>query len=353
MATPQALAQPTVGLKLRLFESLTRLESNEWGLLTLGSARVSLLHATDSVKVELAADALLGDGIVASVARASVAARFPLFRLTAGKVRLSWGEGAAFNAGDLLFGATSSVGLDLTADAVRDDAAWLAAVYVPLGRFSFAEAVVLPPPLDVGALLADPLAPLPDPASTSAGARFVGRLGGIKVEPAYHYQGAARTHTAALTFQGNLLVDWNLSVRAALPADTPLAADLAESLRISLGLHHVQRLGNRASLSIRLEGLLAPGGAWQEVEPPEVPVHGLLLYPELLLSVDQVLGVSLRSVVSPVDGSALLVPGVSLSVHKGLTFLGMATISLGDETDTYAWQRRGGVSFLLGCSLSA
>ncbi|MCX7029806.1 MAG: hypothetical protein NTU62_06750, partial [Spirochaetes bacterium] len=167
-----------IGVKLRLMESASRLGEGDWALVTMGTARVSAAVSSENVKAEVAVDALLGDGIVASLARASIGVRFPSFRLTVGKARLSWGEGVAFNAGDLLFGGASPTGLDLTAEALRDDAAWLASVYVPMGRFSFAEAVVLPPPLNIAEFLANPLT-APDPSELALGGRVVGKLLGI------------------------------------------------------------------------------------------------------------------------------------------------------------------------------
>jgi hypothetical protein len=339
-----------VGVKLRLLESASRLSEEEWALITLGTTRVSVSASSENVKAEVAVDAILGDGIVASLARASIGVRFPSFRLTVGKARLSWGEGVAFNAGDLLFGGASAAGLDLTADVLRDDAAWLASVYVPLGRFSFVEAVALPPPVDVVDFLADPLAPLPDPSEIALGGRVQGKLFGVKTEAAYLFRGDELAHHAAVSLQGNLVVDWHLSAGVSLPAIAPEARDLADGLRLSAGLFHLQRLGDRATLSVRLETLVAPGGSWKEEEPPAAPVYGILLYPELVLTLDTSLSVTARALVSPVDGSALLVPGVSLSLHKGLTFLGMASVSVGDPTDSWSFDRAGGLAFLLGCA---
>ena len=338
-----------VGVKLRLFESASRISEGDWALVTLGTARVSVNASSENVKAEVAVDAILGDGIEASLARASIGVRFPGFRLTVGKARLAWGEGTAFNAGDLLFGSSSAAGLDLTADALRDDAAWLVAAYVPLGRFSFAEAVILPPPVDVAAFLADPLS-APDPGETAAGGRLVGKLLGIRTEAAYLFRGAEPAHHAAVSLQGNLVVDWHLSAAVSIPAVSPDAADLSEGLRLSAGLFHLQRLGDRATLSARLEALVAPGGSWSEQEPSASAVYGLLLYPELALVIGDSVSVTARALVSPVDGSAWLVPGVSLSLHKGLTFLGMASVSTGDATDSFAFDRAGGLSFLLGCA---
>ena len=93
-------------------------------------------------------------------------------------------------------------------------------------------------------------------------------------------------------------------------------------------------------------------GQWQEAEPPgpPAPVYGLLLYPELALGIDSRLSVTARALVSPVEASALIVPGVSVSLHKGLSFFAVASVGLGDGTDTWAWDRRGGLSFLAGCA---
>jgi hypothetical protein len=347
-AIPVEAPAADMGVKLRLLESASRIAEGDWALLTLGTARVSVAASSENVKAEIAIDALLGDGIVASLARASIGVRFPSFRLTVGKARLSWGEGTAFNAADLLFGADSVTGLDLTADVLRDDAAWLAAAYVPLGPFSFVEAVALLPPVDVVALVANPLAPLPDPSEVALGGRIAGKLAGIKTEASYLFRGAEPAHHAAVSLQGNLVVDWHLSAAVSLPAVAPEARDLAEGLRVSAGLFHLQRLGDRATLSIRLETLLAPGGSWSEEEPPAAPVYGILLYPELALGLDDAVSVTARAVVSPIDGSAWLVPGISVSLHKGLTFLGMASVGLGDGTDSYSFDRPGGLAFLLG-----
>ena len=190
----------------------------------------------------------------------------------------------------------------------------------------------------------------PNPSELALGGRVVGKVFGIKTEAAYLFRGADLTHHAAVSLQGNLFVDWHLSAAASLPAVAPEARDLAEGLRVSAGIFHLQRLSDRAKLSLRLETLVAPGGSWSEEEPPAAPVYGILLYPELALGIDDAVSVTMRGLISPVDGSAWLVPGVSLSLHKGLTFLGMASVSLGDGTDSYSFDRPGGLAFLLGCA---
>jgi hypothetical protein len=355
-AAARSGADATVAVKLRILESLARVAEKEWTLYSMGAARVSLGVTSENVKADLAVSALLGEGMedfVPSLTRASVAARLPGLRVTLGKARLSWGEGVAFNAADLLFGGSSVGALDLTAETLRDDAAWMAALYLPLGSFSFLEAVALPPPLDVAALVANPASSLPDPADAAAGARFVGKLWGVKTEASYLYRGSTRTHAVAACLQGNLIVDWHLSAAAELGADSLNAEEVAGSLRVSGGIFHLQRLGPRASLSMRLEALAAPWGEWEEIEPPGAPAaYGILLYPEIGLSVGQELSLTARALISPVDGSALLVPALSLTLWKGLSFLGMASIAVGDETDTWSWERSGSIALLVGCALS-
>ncbi len=357
-AAVSAAADVDLGVRLRVLETLTREASSDWAFFSLGTARVSLSSQSENVKAELALDGLLGEGVSASIARALVAVRFPGgdapsgVRLTLGKARLSWGEGVAFNAADLLYGSSSAAGLDLTGDVLRDDSSWLAALYVPLGRFSFAEAVALPPGIDVAAFIANPSSPLPDVTSAAAGGRLVGRLAGTKVEADYLYRGETGMHQAAVSLQGNLFVDWHLSAGTAVPSTSPRLEDLQDTLRLSAGVFHLQRLGPRATLSLRMEALCAPAGEWQESDAPfpPAPVYGLLLYPEASLAVDSRVTVSARALVSPVDGSAVIVPGVSVSLHTGLSLVAMASVALGDDTDSWASNRRGGLSFLAGAA---
>ncbi len=65
-------------------------------------------------------------------------------RLTVGLAPLSWGKGFLFNAGDPIFGEMPAMNA-LSGSEYRTAADWLAAIYLPLGPFSFAEAVYLPP----------------------------------------------------------------------------------------------------------------------------------------------------------------------------------------------------------------
>ncbi len=118
-------------------------------------------------------------------------------RYTAGRTRLTWGDGALYNAGDVLNGAGPEQ-VDLTAATLRDETLWLTAAYFPLGRFSFVEPVVL-----------FPMAADPRPASEiGAGGRIQGRIAGIKGETGYLYHGTTDDHRPYISFQGNLGLDW-------------------------------------------------------------------------------------------------------------------------------------------------
>ncbi len=118
-------------------------------------------------------------------------------RYTAGRTRLTWGDGALYNAGDVLNGAGPGQ-VDLTAATLRDETLWVVAAYFPMGRFSFVEPVVL-----------FPMTTVPRPASEmGGGGRIQGQIAGIKSEAGYLYRGATDDQRPYVSFQGNLLLDW-------------------------------------------------------------------------------------------------------------------------------------------------
>ena len=164
-------------------------------------------------------EADVADTALIDVSRAFIKARFPAFRLTLGKTRLSWGEGFMFNAGDVIFDSLST-SADLTADEIRTRGTWLASAYIPLGRFSFAEAVLLPPAFDpltylidsrIAAEAGEDPPEIPRGYRSSGGLRIVLRPGGIKTETGYLYSGESESHKPYVSFQGNLIADWHLS----------------------------------------------------------------------------------------------------------------------------------------------
>ena len=142
-------------------------------------------------------------------------------RYTAGRTRLTWGDGVLYNAGDVLNGAAPDA-TDLTADTLREETLWLLSAYFPLGRFSFMEPVLLVP---MGRLAADsttagsgedsagtattaPVTTARPASEVGAGGRMQGQVGGIKSEVGYLYRGTTDDHRPYLSLQGNLVVDW-------------------------------------------------------------------------------------------------------------------------------------------------
>ena len=278
------------------------------------------------------------------VERAFIRARLPGFRLTAGKTRLSWGRGRFFNAGDILFGQqpgfASGAGEYLTATD------WLVAAYVPVDRRSFLEAVVLPPPL-------------PDRlAETAAGARAVIRIGELTGEAGYRYGSgpdpdAEREHRAYVGLKGALLgVDWHLSAGSALPArDGPDPRETAQDrLYVTAGGFGFVDLGPESGLlNVRLEAGVRPWRSWQERSgsPAALDRYGLYLFPEIGFTPADNWNLSLSGVVSPIDGSAVAAAGASWNMLQGLTLSLFATAMMGDEDDTFAWDRPGNLAATL------
>ena len=231
-------------------------------------------------------------------------------RLTAGRSRLSWGDGVLFNAGDTINGVAPQ-SIDLTAETLRDETQWLVAGYVPLGRFAFFEPVVLIPGTA--------------PAwHTAAGARTQFQLADVKTELGYLYRGAEEVHHPSVSVQGHLLVDWYAAASLRLP-DPP-----NEELFTSAGLLHNGTMRSGAPWSARTEVL------WQQGD------QMLSVYPEFTWSPSSLFSLFLRGQLTPVEDATLLdadeiesvstvgctwtpATGLQLSLFvSGLTFRGTA-----------------------------
>jgi len=357
-----ALAEVASSVTLSAYGSLTRLEEQLAASAFL-KGRLDLQPAARSSQEgrgQLQVDAWVADGLYLDVPRAWVRVRLPWFRLTAGKSRLSWGEGFVFNAGDVLFGSLDPLRGDISAESLRDQTAWLAALYVPLGPFSFLEAAVLP--FGASGLggglrvaltgLAGLIAPRPfADLAGGAGLRGVFRAGGIKIEPGWYTTWEAGEHRPYLSLQGHLLLDWNLSAVLGIPLREPDWSEAGEWLALTGGLFHLARLGGSRSLSLRLEAALRPGAAWQEQPGASDPVYGLLLFPEAALALSDTLALQLRALVSPVDGSGLALLGASWSLYQGLKLFGYVAAMAGDSDDLYGWHQ-GGPALTLGAEFT-
>jgi len=333
-------AEMSTSVKLTLLNTLARMDGDYWSLSGMGTGRLTFKAVKNkNVKAQLSLDAQIGDTALFDISRAFIKVRFPGFRITLGRARVSWGEGFFYNAGDVIFGASAS-SADMTAEELRDEAAWLTSVYVPLGTYSFLETILLAPELNLSELTDDPDARPPSITDTQAGGRFVTRIYGIKTEGGYLYSGIDTAHNPYLSFQGHLLVDWHLSASVSIPAESPGISYLRESLNISWGLFHIQKFLHDSSLFFRLEGLFIPFASWSEKDSSSKNAeYALMLYPEISWSVNDSLIFILRNIVSPIDLSALITAGVNWNIYEGLKILGFITAQAGETTDIYGWNK--------------
>ncbi|RKX77815.1 MAG: hypothetical protein DRP87_08025 [Spirochaetes bacterium] len=360
-----AYTETSTSVDIMLLPSLIRVGEKDYSLSVTGTGEASLKAENNrNVRAELALKAIIlpnqDQPLPITLPRAFIKVRFPHFRATLGKTRVSWGDGSCFNAGDLLFGSTS-IDTELTEQVIRDETAWLASLYVPMGRFSFAEAVFIPPD-PLAAITDDKTAySLPPIEHTQAGGRAVTKLFTIKTEGGYLYRGEEKTHNIYAALQGHLLADWNISASTSIPSQSPEGEDLKDSLLISAGLFHLQRLGIDSQISFRLEALLRPWGTWEEIKnevvimdstavypPPEGANYALFLYPEITLGLSRSINLSLRSLVSPVDLSAMFLLGNSWNMYQGFDILTFILLQAGEENDIFSLERPGGLAFSLG-----
>ena len=282
------------------------------------------------------------------VHKAYFKARFPSFRLTAGKTRLSWGDGMLFNAGDVLYGSNDA-SVSLTQAELRSTTSWLASVNYPLGFFSFVEAVVMPSETEI-------------PIDMLLGARYYTTVRDIKVEVGYATKTPgttkSRLHKPYISLQGNLGFDWYLSSSLAIPVAGDIAKETGESWMISGGIFHLVTLPLDRSLTLRLEFLTRPFGKWI-AGPVNDASAALLLYPELALTYSPSLSFSLRSIISPLDLSAMSTLGVSWNIFNAFNLIGSLSLATGDDGDLFYWssvdqldpnKAKPSLSATIGCS---
>lgn len=268
--------------------------------------------------------------------KAYLRVRFPSFRLTAGKTRLSWGDGMLFNAGDILYGS-SSVSVSLTQSELRSETDWMASVNYPLGFFSFAEAVVLPSKTGKA-------------EDMGFGARFYTNVGQTKVEGGYlTKEDTGRVNRLYGSLQGNIGPDWYLASSVTIPQTNPSASDIEKSWLISGGLFHMVYLPEDKNLSLRLELLARPFGKW-EFESQGDATCALLLYPEIVYSPTSSLSYSVRAILSPLDLSTLLTAGASWSVFEGFSLIANIAAPFGESGDLFNWDGLSTAALTLGVS---
>jgi hypothetical protein len=203
-------------------------------------------------------------------------------RFTVGRSRLTWGDGALYNAGDVLNGARPT-GLDFTDDQLRDETQWLAAAFFPVGRFSFVEPVVLLPMVRQTGVGESRVTTAPGAQETAAGLRVQAPVARVKAELGYLYRGESTRHHPYVSLQGNLGVDWYSSVLVVLRQNDPAYP------AVSAGLFSPFDGGRGGTWTARLETL------WSAEE------ESWRVYPELTWAPSQLFSTFLRTEATVVD----------------------------------------------------
>ncbi|MBN1798331.1 MAG: hypothetical protein JW822_07125 [Spirochaetales bacterium] len=337
-------AEVVTSVEITALSGLTRDENQEFVIYEVGKTALNFDSVGNpDVRAQLELDTIVTEAIMPDVKRAFVKVRFPGFRITAGKTRESWGEGFLFNAGDVIFGSMDPIA-DLSEAILRDETAWLVDLYVPLGQFSHIEAIVLP--YAPGSQSAEILNSVHD---MRAGGRIVTKLWGIKIEGGYLFKADQALHHPYVSFQGNLFFDLQLSAALQLPAEDATPEDIEDGFTVSFGLMHIFSTDEAGTWTVRMEGALRPFGSWEEVEAADEDTkYGLLLYPEIDYAPDDFLSFQLRSIISPIDASAVISFGCTYNIYQGLNILATVAVQLGDEDDVFGWDREGDVALLLG-----
>jgi hypothetical protein len=291
-----------------------------------------------------------------------VKVRFPGFRLTAGKTRLSWGTGFVFDAGDVIFGGMTSR-LDLSLADPRDQTVWLLSTYVPLADFSFVELVALPfmPQPQASSVIpglpamsappAVPGSPLIPFESVNGGGRVVLGFTGLSLEAGYLFDNSTDLHKPFVSLQTSLFFDLYSAASIAIPARAASWDTAKTNLRLSYGMFHIFSLGSAGTLSTRLEAGFLPYGHWMAVAgglDPSSPGYGAMVFGDVTYSPVDTLSVQARAIVSPVDVSSLVMAGVSWSIYQGLAITATGLAMFGGANDVFGWGRDGDVSLIAG-----
>lgn len=352
-------AEGTLTMDMLLLESLQLDASDlsEFAFIPSGSAGLTYKsQGNRNVRSELSLDILLPDvslGMLGTgessiipdtysslslplitLDRAYIKVRFPEFRITAGKTRLSWGDGFLFNSGDILSGSTDTT-VDLTSSELRTQTYWMTSINRPLGPFSFLEAVILP---DAGSSY----------QSVAAGGRFYTTIDTLKLEGGYIYAGDDDEHRIYSSLQGNLGFDWYLSSAAAVPSEWD-NEEFEGSWSISAGAFYLYQVDSIHTLTLRLESITRPFGRWTEAEDSSEN-YGLYLYPECSYTLSDSSSLTLRSIISPVDLSAMISGAWSWNIYQDFSLIAYLTGLLGETGDTFPSEGMGSLTASLGMS---
>lgn len=308
-----------------------------------GKASLSLKSSdTGNVRGDVAVSFTEFGGIPAlSIDRAYLRARFPKWRLTIGKTRTGWGDGMLFNAADLLFGSIDT-DVDMKSNELRSTTQWLTSAQLPLGDFSFLEAVIIPSQ-DVTDLSI---------RNMSAGLRYYTTIGTMKLEGGAAYRkdntpahDTGMVLTPYIALQGNIGPDWYVSTSANLPYPEAIGEELEDSWLISGGLLHMVSVGWRGTLSLRLEALVRPFGSWT---PSLTKDLAIFVYPEITYAPEESYSFTFRSIFSPIDLSAMITLGASWNVFQGFSVQGFITANAGETNDQFSWKSNTATETSLG-----
>ncbi|QEN04631.1 hypothetical protein EW093_07915 [Thiospirochaeta perfilievii] len=302
---------------------VTRDNSGDFTSSSLASGSLTIKSTNSSdVKSQLTLDFLSYRSVgTLSISKAWIKFRFPLFRVTLGKNRITWGEGAAFNAGDVIFDdyidpiKQNLEEVDLTADELRSVNRTLAQVIFPLGRFTYTELIYLP----YDFLSTDDLSVIATGAtpvekgfeSHSYGGRFVTRLGGIKLETGYIYNGDRGVHKPYISINGTSGVDYHLSSSINIQNGNSDFDLWKESLKISSGAFYIFDFEDDKTLTLRLESQIKPFGDWE--------LDALELYPELSLVPNDEISLFLRGIINPLDFTLKSTFGLNWKTYQGFS----------------------------------
>lgn len=363
IAGPPVFGESGVRVNLELYNTVYRGLDGNWYYTgtgkadtrfeSIGNKNMRAQVAVEFYPVDVTGGSPIAGTPIIDLKRMWFKASFPNWRLTAGKTKLAWGNGFVFNAGDVIFGSLGPF-LDFTQSTIRDDTSWLTAFNVPTGRFSFIEAVVLPPNfvVDSGGNIS-----IQPAQRTSAGARFFARTGtGWRLEFGYLYKGDEKVnvdllgHRPYFSFHGHAGVDWYGGISLAAGWD-PAAGinrdtwdEVSRTVNMSLGLYHQLQTGYDSTLTLRFETIIMPWQNWEPVNYQDLidgmaGNYGIYLYPEITWMLRSTWYAGLQSIISPVDSSAQITTTFGWHVFQGFTLLGFIVVNTGAPTDLFAFDR--------------
>ena len=342
-------AEPRVGVELSFINPIVRGDGwDEWLYAQTGSAEISLL-ATESNRVRGGVELELQRPIVNE--RDSEQLSVVLQRLylrpsvgdllfSVGKTRTTWGTGIAFNAGDIVFGSLSP-SFDVTSSEPRGETEWLTNVEIPIGFFSFVEVLVVAPHGGDEHV-----------RNSSLGTRVSLELGPLTTQLGYLYRGGpvagieGEGHRVFVSIDGYKPLNWSVAASCSTPLEEISTSVVRDTTQVSFALSYDHTVFYDQSVTWRVEGVIAPWGEFSARD--EAVTYGVYLYPTLTYTPRSQLSFSVSSIVSPVDISALCSTGVRWNLYEELILESYLVAQIGENGDTFGYDRTGGMALQLG-----